>query len=174
MSPDRNAPPEDTCADRGVGDASGFSWRSPHAAAERDLHSRGDPLMHLRDLTTITKALSDETRVRVLMAMQRGELCVCQIVELVGLATSTVSKHMSILKQARLVESRKDGRWIHYRRADPDAHPVVRDALDWIARSLAGDPLVRGDRQRVAAICTSDPQELCAARGRRDCQTRGK
>lgn len=118
---------------------------------------------NLRDFMAITKALADEQRVRALMALQRGELCVCQIVELLGLATSTVSKHMSILKQARLVESRKDGRWMYYRLADDDAPEVVRQAVAWAAVLLAGDPLVLRDRQRLAAICTSDPRELCVA-----------
>ena len=74
----------------------------------------------MRDFMAISKALADEQRVRVLLALQRGELCVCQVVELLGLATSTVSKHMSILKQARLVESRKEGRWMYYRLAGDD------------------------------------------------------
>ena len=113
----------------------------------------------------ITKALADEQRVRVLLALQRGELCVCQVVELLGLATSTVSKHMSILKQARLVESRKDGRWMYYRLADDNAPEVVRQAMAWAAGSLAGDPQVLHDKQRLAIICTSDPHELCAAQG---------
>ncbi|MHB8863122.1 MAG: ArsR/SmtB family transcription factor [Pirellulaceae bacterium] len=120
---------------------------------------------NLRDFMAITKALADEQRVRVLMALQRGELCVCQIVELLGLATSTVSKHMSILKQARLVESRKDGRWMYYRLAGDDAPEAVRQATAWAAGLLAGDPQVLRDRQRLAVICTSDPHELCVAQG---------
>jgi DNA-binding transcriptional ArsR family regulator len=121
---------------------------------------------------SITKALSDEQRVRVLMALQRGELCVCQIVELLGLATSTVSKHMSILKQARLVDSRKEGRWMYYRLADDDAPVAARKAIAWVAGSLSGDAQVHRDKQRLAAICTSDPHELCVAQGsgRRACK----
>jgi DNA-binding transcriptional ArsR family regulator len=48
--------------------------------------------------------------VRILLALRGGEMCVCQITELFGLAVSTTSKHLSILYQARLVDSRKDGR----------------------------------------------------------------
>ena len=66
---------------------------------------------------TITKALSDENRVRMLLALDGRELCVCQIIELLGLAPSTVSKHMSILANARLVEGRQEGRWRFYRLA---------------------------------------------------------
>ncbi len=130
-----------------------------------ELHADVPVRANLRDFMAITKALADEQRVRVLMALQRGELCVCQVVELLGLATSTVSKHMSILRQARLVESRKDGRWMYYRLADDDAPPVVRQTMAWAAVLLAGDPQVLRDRQRLAAICTSDPHELCVAQG---------
>lgn len=58
------------------------------------------------DFMAIAKALADENRVRLLLALQKQELCVCQLIELIGLAPSTVSKHMSILRQARLVEAR--------------------------------------------------------------------
>ena len=73
----------------------------------------------MRSFIAITSALSDPNRVRVLMALhKRGELCVCQIVELLGLAPSTVSKHLFILKSAGLVDARKQGRWMYYRPAD--------------------------------------------------------
>ena len=83
----------------------------------------------MRDLMTVIKALADENRVRVLMALGPKELCVCQIVELLGLAPSTVSKHMSILKQARLVDSRKEGRWMYYRLANSTAPALVRQTV---------------------------------------------
>jgi len=71
----------------------------------------------MRDFLAITKALSDETRLRLLLALRDQEVCLCQLVELVSLASSTVSKHMSILRQSRLVDGRKDGRWMYYRLA---------------------------------------------------------
>ena len=69
---------------------------------------------------TVIKALADENRVRALLALRSHELCVFQVTELLGLAPSTVSKHTSILKQARLVDSRKNGHWIYYLLADND------------------------------------------------------
>ena len=96
--------------------------------------------MTMREFMAITKALADENRVRVLLALQGGELCVCQITELFGLAASTISKHLSILYQAGLVDSRKDGRWIYYSparergfgtcpRSDPVGGQVARRGL---------------------------------------------
>lgn len=149
------------CADREI-----LTPRPDMPRTERSFHlgSGIDAVGTMRDFMAITKALADETRVRVLLALQRGELCVCQIVELSGLATSTISKHMSILKQAQLVESRKQGRWMYYRLADDQTPELVRRSLEWVADSLAGDPKVSSDRKRLAAICNSDPHELCVAR----------
>jgi len=119
----------------------------------------------MRELMAITKALADEQRVRMLLALRRQELCVCQIVELVGLATSTVSKHMSILKQARLVESRKEGRWMYYRLPCDDAPEMVRQAMTWVFEHLGNDPRILRDEQKLEEICQVDPHALCAARG---------
>ena len=73
------------------------------------------------------------------MALGAGELCVCQIVELLGLAPSTVSKHMAILKQARLVDSRKEGRWMFYRLADEDAPAEAKEMTALVSKLLADD-----------------------------------
>src|SRR5664279_1218356 len=91
----------------------------------------------MREFMAITKALSDPNRVRILLALKRGELCVCQITELFGFAPSTVSKHLSILHHAHLIQSRKTERWVYYRLPDKSAPVAVREALDWVHKSLA-------------------------------------
>lgn len=120
----------------------------------------------LWDFMAVAKALADEQRVRLLLALQGRELCLCQLVELVGLAPSTVSKHMSILRQSRLVEGRKDGRWMYYRLAGPRASGAVRQAIDWVRRSLADDPGAARDAERLEAILTIDAQRLCERQSR--------
>ncbi len=75
----------------------------------------------MKEIVAITKALADEGRIRCLAALRERELCVCQLIELLELAPSTVSRHMSILRQAGLVESRKTGRWVYYRRPERGA-----------------------------------------------------
>jgi len=109
----------------------------------------------------ITKALADETRVRMLLALQEGELCVCQITELFGLAASTISKHLSILYQAGLVDSRKDGRWIYYSLPAKRVSAPAREAIRWVAKSLIEDPRTVEDAVRLKKILTVDPVELC-------------
>ncbi len=123
----------------------------------------------MRDFMDVIKALADENRVRALMALQGRELCVCQIIELLGLAPSTVSRHMSILKQARLVVSRKQGRWAYYRLAADSATPDAREALVWLQARLSTDQVVRADTRRLLTILRTDPETLC----RSQCQARG-
>ncbi len=115
----------------------------------------------MRDLMEITKALADENRVRVVCALKGRELCVCQIIDLLGLAPSTVSKHMAILKHARLVESRKEGRWIYYRSPDPEAPSMVHNALAWIRRSMEGTARCKEDRKHLQEILKIPPEVLC-------------
>ena len=112
----------------------------------------------------ITKALSDPGRVRILLALRRGELCVCQITELFGLATSTVSKHLSILNHAGLIRSRKAERWVYYRLPDKSAPVAVREALDWVHKSLAQTAEATADGKRLAKIRKMDLAEICRRR----------
>lgn len=121
----------------------------------------------MRHFMNVTKALSDENRVRTLLALRQGELCVCQITELFGLAPSTVSKHLSILFQAGLVESRKDGRWIYYQLPGKHAPVQVREALDWIEKSLASNPRILEDSRQLKKILKQDPAALCKRQTRR-------
>ena len=109
----------------------------------------------------ITKALSDENRLRVLMFLGDGELCVCQIIEMLRLAPSTISEHMAVLHRAGLVESRKEGRWIYYRLANAGASPCARAALEWVRDCLENDRRVRADARRLAAVKRTPVEELC-------------
>ena len=121
----------------------------------------------MRELMAVTKALGDRNRVRACMMLRGGERCVCQIIELLSLAPSTVSKHLAILEQARLVEKRKLGRWIYYRRAGRSAPRPVRNALRWLDASLAEDEQVMEDRKQLERILKIDPEaaEVVAAGG---------
>jgi DNA-binding transcriptional ArsR family regulator len=115
----------------------------------------------MRELTAVAGALAEESRTRALMSLRGGELCVCKIVELLDLAPSTVSKHLTILHQAGLVASRKEGRWIYYRLPGRDAPAPVREALRWLLRGLARDPTILQDEKRLKTIHTMTMERLC-------------
>jgi len=110
----------------------------------------------------ITKALADENRIRVIVALKGRELCVCQLIELLALAPSTVSKHLSILKNARLIDSRKQGRWMYYRLAGDEASPKIKTCLSWIFQSLTDSTQIIDDAGRMEEILKIDPEVLCS------------
>lgn len=115
----------------------------------------------MKEFLNITKALADENRVRMLMALHGGELCVCQITELMGLATSTVSKHLSILYQAGLVEARKEGRWMYYSLSGKGTPSAAREAAAWVRRSLDGNERIFADARQLKKVLAMDVSELC-------------
>ncbi len=120
----------------------------------------------MREFMTIVKALGDENRVRALLALRGGELCVCQIIELLALAPSTVSKHMSILKQAGLVEGTKRGRWVYYRLPSAEeTSPPATEAIAFVLRLLSDDPVVSRDEERLRQVLETHPHELCERQG---------
>lgn len=111
------------------------------------------------------KALGDENRLRALLAVAQRELCVCEITELLELAPSTVSKHMSILRGAGLVRSRKQGRWIYYRICCGESEgggqsSLAADAVTWAFRKLQGDPRAVEDQRRLERILCCSPAPL--------------
>jgi ArsR family transcriptional regulator len=106
----------------------------------------------------ITKSLADGNRLRVVAAlMSRDELCVCQIVDMLRLATATVSRHLSILQNARLVQSRKEGRWVYYRLAGSFPETLRK----WLLESLAGSEEIIADQALLEKILSCDPQDIC-------------
>jgi len=121
----------------------------------------------MREFMNITKALADATRIRVLLALRRQELCACQITELFGLAQSTMSKHFYLLRQGGLLDSRKHGRWVYYALPGKEASPAVREALDWVQKSLADDPRIAEDRKHLQRVLKCDPADLCKKQCRR-------
>ncbi|MEO0965613.1 MAG: metalloregulator ArsR/SmtB family transcription factor [Planctomycetota bacterium] len=117
-------------------------------------------LYAMQNLLAITRALNDESRLRMLAALGEGELCLCQLVEFAGLAPSTVSKHVTLLYEAGLLERRKQGKWHYYRLAGRGASPTVREALRWVRRSLEGESAVLADLDALCCVKAKDLEEV--------------
>ena len=116
----------------------------------------------MRKTLLITKALADGNRLRIVMAlMQKPELCVCQITELLKLATPTVSRHMSILQGAGLVGSRKDGRWVYYALDKKVNRTTLKPVLKWLHSQLKSDPTILRDQMQLEQITSCDVADLC-------------
>ena len=116
----------------------------------------------MRDFELAIKAVGDPTRTRILKLLEGGGLCVCQVQAVLGLAPSTVSKHLTILKLAGLVESRRDGKWIQYALTKVSRNPHARQVLDLLHRTLDRDPAVMADRKRLREIRAIPLTELCS------------
>jgi len=115
----------------------------------------------MRKFMAVTKALADANRVRILMFLRHGELCLCQIIEILGLAPSTVSKHMTVLYQAGIVETRKEGRWMYYRLPKKNS-PSGRNLLKWLENDLAEDERIAADEKKLKAVRKIPKQDLCS------------
>ncbi len=74
----------------------------------------------MQELVNVFKALSDETRLRIVKLLENGELCVCDIVAAMDMIQPKVSFHLAVLKEAGLIKDRKQGKWTHYSIADTD------------------------------------------------------
>lgn len=115
----------------------------------------------MREIMDVLKALADENRLRALGALKGGELCVCQLIALLDLAPSTVSKHLTILRAARLVESRKDGRWMFYRLSREFKTPSVSKMLALLFEDMEKTSRMVADRKKLKRICGEDMEKLC-------------
>ncbi len=115
----------------------------------------------IEETVTVIKALADVGRVRALLALRGRELCLCQLTAFLELAPSTVSKHMALLRQAGLVETRKTGRWVYYRLAGEDASDAARTVLGWLTRCVGDCAEANADQTQIEALLKRDPEELC-------------
>ena len=115
----------------------------------------------MQQFVLLMKALSDETRLRIILALTAQELCVCQITALLNLAPSTVSKHISLLLQSRLVEKRKCGKWAYYSLAQKDASPEIKTALSFVSKTLSRKASIQKDLASLKKILALPPEILC-------------
>ena len=109
------------------------------------------------------KALADRTRLRLLNLMGTDEVCVCFFVEVLKTNQPKISRHLAYLRRAGIVDTRRDGPWMHYRIAKPsdaDTARVLTDTLTW----LANDPEMQRDRARLVKVCCA-PQLPVAIQG---------
>jgi len=99
----------------------------------------------MKKAAQLFKALADETRLRILALLGSGELCVCDLMAILALPQSTVSRHLATLRNADLVEDRRQGVWMYYRLAT-GVNPLRRDALLLLEARLAEIPQAAKDQ----------------------------
>ena len=124
---------------------------------------------HLNDMAALFQALGDETRLRILGLLLSGEVCVCDIHESLKIPQSKASRHLAYLRKAGLVDTRRDGLWIHYRLASI-SNPVVAEVAAAVRHALTHDDVVQKDGGRLetrtgccAPAAEPHPSATCCA-----------
>jgi len=112
----------------------------------------------VNELALIFKALSDKNRLRILKMLEVKPLCVCEIREVLDLAISTTSKHLSILKFAGLIFEQKENKWINYHLNIATQKKYVREILPLMKRWLNEDHTIKND---IAKAKETDRIKIC-------------
>lgn len=121
---------------------------------------QGDRGAHLDGLVETAKGLAHPARLRILAMLADGELCVCQVIAVLGYAPSTISQHLSVLSRGGLVAERKEGKLVFYRLRDDGAAAIL---LPPLLALLAADSTVKADRAVVVRLRRVPVAILCAA-----------
>ncbi len=106
----------------------------------------------MRKLSKAFQALSDTNRIRILKILEQRSLCVCEITEILKLANSTVSKHLSILRDAEFILDEKEGKWVNYFLNDTRNNEYVTKLLPLISAWLPDDKVISNDRKKVKIV----------------------
>jgi ArsR family transcriptional regulator len=125
----------------------------------------------LTELEELFKALADETRLRILGLLLTGEVCVCHIHESLRISQPKASRHLAYLRRAGLVETRRDGLWVHYRLAE-SPNPIVVTVRQAVAHALGHLDGIHRDAERLqkktgccAPVVAEAPSCACCGKG---------
>ena len=111
----------------------------------------------MRNLVKIFKALSDPQRIRIIKMLEIRELCVCEISEILNLANSTVSKHLSILRDVDLILDKKEGKWVNYS-LNLENENFINKLQPLIGELLIDDKIIKDDHKKVES---ADRNHIC-------------
>ncbi len=124
----------------------------------------------LERLSTIFKALSDETRLMILYLLRQRPLCVCEIMGALEITQTKTSRHLIYLKNAGLLEARKEDRWVIYRPRD-DLSPGIRHLVDQVCNLVKETDTIRHITHRLKTILENESlyRQTFGLTGRRSC-----
>ena len=122
----------------------------------------------LEEVERTLKAAADATRLRILRMLEDSDLCVCQVVEVLGLSQSTVSRHLLVLKSAGLIEDEKRGKWVFYRLSAREAGAFPGALAGLLSGALRREPRVAEDQRKIrlprvkklVACCPAPPARI--------------
>jgi ArsR family transcriptional regulator, arsenate/arsenite/antimonite-responsive transcriptional repressor len=113
----------------------------------------------IKEKTRLFKTLSDPNRLRILKMLQTKPLCVCEITGVLGLAASTVSKHLSIMKDSGLIIEEKEGKWVNYMINPKPSDERISYLLTTLDFWISDEQTIITDKQKALKI---DRNEICS------------
>ena len=112
----------------------------------------------MRNYVKIFKALSDSNRLRILKMLETEPLCVCEIRAVLNLANSTVSKHLSLLRDADFIIDEKNGKWVDYRLNIETDNLQVKRLMKLLPEWLNDEPRIKADNRKLEKV---DRNKIC-------------
>ena len=117
----------------------------------------------MKKLTNIIKSLSDETRLRVIKLLEERELCVCELIQVLDMSQPRISRHLRVLKNAGLVDDRREGKWVYYSLCNGTDNEEIKAILKTIAVLGNDNPAVKKDKKNLKkAVRLSETEGTCA------------
>jgi ArsR family transcriptional regulator len=116
--------------------------------------------MAMRDFVKLCKALSDETRIRILKVLLERECCVCEVMQALDISQSRASRNLGILEDAGFIRSRRDGLWIVYSIDEQRMNSYAAPLIELLRDSLANEEIILQDRERLSHAVRVGPKAI--------------
>jgi ArsR family transcriptional regulator len=116
--------------------------------------------MAMRDFVKLFKALSDETRIRILKVLLQRECCVCEVMQALDISQSRASRNLGILEDAGFIKSRRDGLWIVYSIDEQKMNSYAAPLIELLRSSLVNEETILQDRERLSHAVRVGPRAI--------------
>jgi ArsR family transcriptional regulator len=117
-------------------------------------------LMAMRDFARLFKALSDETRIRILKVLLERECCVCEVMQALDISQSRASRNLGMLEDAGFIKSRRDGLWIVYSVDEQKMNSCAAPLIEMLRDSLVNEEIILQDRERLSRAVRVGPRAI--------------
>lgn len=123
-------------------------------------YSASYPFDKMRDFVKLFKALSDETRIRILKVLLQRECCVCEVMQALDISQSRASRNLGILEDAGFIKSKRDGLWIVYSIDEQKMNSYVETLIELLRGSLVNEEIILQDKKRLSRARRVGPRAI--------------
>jgi len=114
----------------------------------------------MRHFAKLFKALSDETRIRILKVLLERECCVCEVMQALDISQSRASRNLRVLEDAGFIKSRRDGPWVIYSIAEQTTSSYAALLIEMLRSSLVNDETILQDREKLSHAMRVGPRAI--------------